>query len=247
MRARPVDIVITAGLLRAFKNPRSVRKLPIFADAIDSIDAKPINALLEPGANSFMKDRPPDMLKLPIEIGLAGHEKIQVVLIPLGHIGPCTTSETSTPVVRFGNLVVGGRHWVPDLVAFRGILPYIPIVFGIRLAGSALFKPSMLVTRVGCYKIQENFHAQLLDLLDEVFHVLRSFEGRADCLPVADTIAIFFQRRGIHWRDSYYINTEVLEVIELADDPLDVADSITVGVFVPRTIRSDGTIGAVRG
>src|SRR5437667_6208669 len=54
--------------------------------------------------------------------------------------------------------------------------------------------------------------------------------GRIDVLVIGDVIAVVAQRRGIEGQQPQRCNTEILQIIELAAQPLEIAAPVVIGV-----------------
>ena len=91
-------------------------------------------------------------------------------------------------------------------------------------------KPRMIDSSVANHVVENDVHATLMSLLKEPFGIVVGTIAGGDFVIVADVIARIVERRVEERVEPDGIHTEALHVIELADDTLQISDTITVGV-----------------
>ena len=65
-----------------------------------------------------------------------------------------------------------------------------------------------------------------MHLIDQLFHIGQRAEHRIDVIVIGDVVAEVFLRRLVSWTDPHNVDTKSLEVVQLRDDPLNVAMAI---------------------
>ena len=111
----------------------------------------------------------------------------------------------------------------------------------------------MLIRGVIDHELGDDPQIAAVRLADKVLEVVHPPVGRVDVLVVGNVVAVVAQRRGIERQQPQGGDAEVLQVVELAAQPLKVADAVVVGVeegldvqliddrvLVPQRVRGRG-------
>ena len=110
-------------------------------------------------------------------------------------------------------------------------LPYIVIPVGIIRRTAALYKPGVFIRCMVHNQVHYQLHPFFMYLCQKPVQVLHGAEHIHDSLIIADIITIVIPRRLIHRGEPYYINSQILKVIQAAPDTVQVADAVTVAVL----------------
>ncbi len=89
-----------------------------------------------------------------------------------------------------------------------------------------LDEPRMLVARVVRHPVEHDPDVAPVRLGDEAIELLEVTEDRVDVAVVGDVVAVVDHRRGEHRRQPDRVDAEPLEMIEVRDDPREVADAV---------------------
>ena len=88
----------------------------------------------------------------------------------------------------------------------------------------------MLVAGVVDHQLGDDLQSSSMSLLEEGLEIRERAEGSVDRGVVGDVVSIIAERRGIERQDPEDVDPQVLQVVELAGQPLEVADAIAVRV-----------------
>ena len=103
--------------------------------------------------------------------------------------------------------------------------PFGPV--GIR---ARLLEPRMVGRRVVHDEVGDHAHAALVRLLDELLEVVDRPVVGMDREEVGDVVAAVPQRRLVHRQQPDAVDAEPLQVVELVDQPAEVAAAVVVAV-----------------
>ena len=217
------EIIVNLGEVSVILHTGCCRQLHLCAgqtfclgDVGYNILAEAVNTHVQPEAHNVL-DLLAHLGVCHVQVGLLFGEDMQIPLIELLVILPCTTLEQTVPVV--------GRRLFSLTLA-----PVVVIVIGIVLAFLALYKPRMLVGGMIDDKIHE--HAQTA-LMSAVKHLLKDIEIAVIGVNIAIVgyiITVVGVRRGVKRRKPYTVNIQRGDVIELAQNAPKVAYTVTVAV-----------------
>ena len=207
---------------------------------VDDVHAEAVDAAVEPPAHHLV-DRRPYLRVLPVEVGLLPGEQVEVVLPRRRVELPHRTGEVRLPVGGLGSrrarLGAGppGRHQYQS-----------------RLALSTLERDS---TNHGCSSDVWLTTRSITSFMPRSC-IAASSSSNCSSVPnvgsmslvVADVVAVVVVRRPIDRRQPDDVDAEVDEVVELVDDPAEIADTIAVAVGeAARIDLVDGRRGPPRG
>lgn len=99
------------------------------------------------------------------------------------------------------------------------------------MALTRLPEPLVLVGGVVYDQIEDEFHSPIVYFLEEFFEVLHRTEICHDGSVIGDVVAVVGIGRVKHRTQPNDINTQVVQVVEFADDAVEVTDAVAVGVF----------------
>jgi len=141
--------------------------------------------------------------------------------------------------------VIGLSHRIPGPVRFLGIDKDYP-GFGELLVGVApdikiaqgrpglclarALKPWVLIGSMVDNEFGDDPQIAAVSLADKRLEVGHPPIGRVDVLVVRDVVPVVAQRRGIERQQPQRGDAEILQIVELAAQPLEVADAVVIGV-----------------
>src|SRR2546429_7665582 len=88
----------------------------------------------------------------------------------------------------------------------------------------------MLIGGMIWHKVQDEFEVALVGLVQQAIQVLQGPEERMNSRVITNIIAKIGHRRRIDGREPDRVNAEPAKVIQLADDPREIAYSISIAV-----------------
>ena len=186
-------------------------------DIDDRVDAEARHALVQPPVDHFV-----DFLAqggvFPVQVGLLFVEQMQIdAVVVAGELCPHAAAEIAAPVVGQLLALVPGTD--VEILSVRAV--------GI-LAGLA--EPLVLIGAVIYHQIHHDGHAALFALGDQALHVLHGAEAGVDIVIVGNIIPLIRHRRTVHRRKPENFHTQLLQLVQLADDAGDIADPVAVGI-----------------
>ena len=183
----------------------------ILARAVNDIDAKAVDAAVEPEAQHVMHGR--DHLRVaPVEVRLLGQKQVQVVLLGVFVPGPgAAGTQRGAPVVRL-------------------IAPDVPVALGVVPRAARLDEPGVLVGGVVGHKVQQHANAAGMRFGDQPVDIDQRAEQRVDIAVVTDVVAGIGHRRAKDRRQPQGVDAQLLQVIEMAQHAVEVTDAVAVAV-----------------
>ena len=191
-------------------------------DQVDDVHPEAVDAPVEPPPHHRV-DGTADLRVLPVEVGLAGGEQVQVVLAAGLVPGPGGAGEHRAPVGGLGARLATGvaGPWRP---------PPVPVALGVLAARARLGEPGVRAAGVVDHEVHHQPHAARVHLGDELVEVLERAEHRVDVVVVADVVAVVVHRRAVDRAQPHHVDAEALEVVEPAQDAAQVTDAVAVRV-----------------
>jgi len=116
------------------------------------------------------------------------------------------------------------------LVLLVGVGPHVELAVRPVRVLAARLEPRVLVARVVHHEVDDHAEVALVRLLEELVEVLDGADLREDVGVVGDVVAPVAQRAGEERRDPQAVDAEPLQVVELLDQPLEVARPVAVRV-----------------
>ena len=101
---------------------------------------------------------------------------------------------------------------------------------GLSLALARLLEPRVVGRRVVHDEVGDHAHAALVRLLDERLEVVDVPVVGMDAEEVGDVVAAVAERRLVHRQEPDAVDAEPLQVVELLDQPAEVAGAVVVAV-----------------
>ena len=80
------------------------------------------------------------------------------------------------------------------------------------------------------YQVHENADITFVSLLKQLIHIVHSSEARINIVVICNIITLICQRRNINWAQPDNVCTQIFQIIQLADNALQVSDSIIIAV-----------------
>ena len=185
-------------------------------DVDDGVDAESSDPLFHPPADVLIYFLP-DLGVLPVQVRLLLMEYMQIKLVRSGQLRPAGSAKIGSPVG--GQLPVG--IFVPQVEELA--------VLSLRvLTGSA--EPLVLVRTVVDHQVHEDRHVPLFCLRDQLLHVLHGAKAGIDGIIVGDIVSLVRQGGPVDGGEPDDIDAQPLQIIQFADDPLQVSDAVPVAV-----------------
>ena len=86
----------------------------------------------------------------------------------------------------------------------------------------------MLIGAVVDDEVHEDVHIALFCLRNQFVHIVHRAEARVDVVIVGNVIALIRERRAVDRGEPDDIDTELLEIVQFADNALQIADAVAV-------------------
>ena len=180
------------------------------------VETEAVDAEVEPEAQ-HLDHRVLHLGVLEVEIRLMVEEAVPVVL---------PAHRVERPVRRLG-VDEDDPHLGVELV---GVRPDVPVALRPGRVVARLLEPRMIRRGVVHHEVRDHADPALVRLLDELAEVLdRSVVGM-DREEVGDVVAAVAQRRRVHRQQPDAVDAEPLQVVELVDEPAEVAGAVVVAV-----------------
>ena len=155
-----------------------------------------------------------------VEVGLVRVEAVPVVLIAERLVGPV------------GLLHVDEHH--PGLgPALVVVVPHVPVGFGVVPALAGLDEPWMVRAGVVDDQVGDDPDAPGVGLVEQHGEVLDGPRLGMDREVVADVVAAVPKRRRVEGQQPDAVDAQPFEIVELGDEPRDVAHPVVVAVEEP--------------
>ena len=180
----------------------------------DRIHPKSPDALFDPEIRHI--DHSPSHLGVcPVKIRLFRKKGMKIILAALFIVFPGRSAENAAPVGRRAPV-------------FLRITPDIPVAFVVALSGRGLRKPCILVGGMIENKIHDDADAAFICLRNQLVHILHGAIGGIDIIIVCNIISVIRLRGNIAGSEPDGANSQIFQVIELRDNPLQVSDAIPI-------------------
>ena len=202
---------------------RVVPQLRVLDEDVADVDAEAVDAAVEPEADDVV-ERVAHVLVPPVEIGLLAQVVVHVVLTGGRVERPRRTAEAAHPVVR------------RRAVRFR-IGPHVPVAMARGARRSRVDEPRVLLARVVRDEVEEHADAPAVRGGDQLVERGEGPHLRLDRAVVGDVVAPVGVRRHGDRAQPDRVDTQPLEVVEMVDDPLQIA--VAIGVRVRERQRID--------
>ena len=192
-------------------------------EAVEGIETEAVDAPLQPAP-----DHVPLVVlharRAPVELGLLLQEGMEVELLARGIPFPARAAEPRDPVVGWQPVSVGADA--------RGVAPQVPVAVGTARIVARRDEPAVGVAGVVHDEVEDDPHAAPMRLRDEPVEIGLAPEQRIDARMVGDVVAEVPAGRWIDRREPDGVDPEAVgaEMVEVGDDPGQVADPVAVGV-----------------
>ena len=213
--------------------------LPVGAGALvevgHGVEAEAVEAHVEPERHR-VQHRVVDLGVVEVEVRLVVEEPVPEVLL---------ADRVPRPVGRLGV----DEDDAGVLVQLVGVGPDVEVAVGTLGVLAAGLEPRVRVTRVVHDEVDDHPDVALVALVEELVEVLDGPALGEDVGVVGDVVATVAQRRGEERRHPQAVDAEPLQVVELLDQALEVADAVAVGVpeRADHHLVEDGRLEPVRG
>ncbi len=193
-----------------------VPQLRVLQDRGDSVDAKACDPAVQPVGHDGVEGRP-NLRLPPVEVRLLAQVGVPVVLAGLLVQVPWGSAEARGPVV-------GGRS-----VGLR-IGPHVPVAVSCGPGGPGVDEPRMAVAGVARNEVHEDPDPAAPGLGDEPVHVVLAPQLGVDRQVVGHVVAPVRVRRDVDRTEPDAVHPQPAQVVEVVDDPSEVADAVAVRV-----------------
>ena len=155
---------------------------------------------------------------VPVEVGLAGREVVQVVGVGGRVVTPCRARrvEMAPPLGRRSPL---GRP------------PQVEIVIGTAARTACGQEPGVLVAGVIDHQIEHHAERAGVGFAHEAVEILHRSEFRRDRPVVADVVTVVGVRRGENGVEPDGVHAQVAHIVQPRDDAAQIAHSVAVAVL----------------
>ncbi len=186
----------------------------ILADRVHGVGPEPVDAAIEPEAHHAVHGLHHRPLG-PVDVGLLGEEQVQVVL------GRALVEGPRRDVLAEGCPPVVGRTAPRCRVA-----PHVPAAVCARGRRTGVEEPGVAVGGVVGHPVDDDPQAPGVSVGQQPVEVGQRPEERVDIAVVAHVVAEVGHRRAVERRQPDGVDTQPDQVVEVAADPLEVADTL---------------------
>ena len=187
----------------------------LLGDQGDHVHAEPGHTLVQPEPHQ-VEHGGRHVGMIPVEVGLLGGEVVEVPLARPLVVGPGRTAEERGVVV--------GRP------AVHPVTPDVPVPVGVVPGGAALHEPLVLVAGVVDHQIDDEADATLGEPGQEPVEVVHGAELGHDPAVVPDVVTVVGVGAVEMGAEPHHIHSQLGDVVEPADDAVQVADPVSVRV-----------------
>ena len=188
--------------------------LPL-ADEVYHVEAEALHALAHPEAHNVL-DFFPHRGVLPVQIRLGLVKEVEVVFAQLGHILPGVAAELALPV--------GGR----SAVGLAGAEDVVVLIH--RVPGQGLLEPLVVGGGVVEHHVQHDADVVGLRLVYQLLEVGHGAISGVNGPVVCHVIAVVVLGGDEEGGEPDVVHTQLLQVVQLGGDPLQVPQTVPVGV-----------------
>ena len=186
-------------------------RVRLFADQLDDVHAEASDPLGDPEIHHLI-DLVPQGWVSPVQVRLLLGKEVKVILPDLLIVFPGTAGKSGLQVI-----------WplTPDVVV---------VLWRIRML-SGFHEPRVLVRRVVDHQVHYDPDSPLFAFRDQFFHISHGSVLRVDLLIIGNIVAIVDAWGLVDRTEPDGVNAKLLQVVQAADDPLQVANPIPVAVL----------------
>ncbi len=195
---------------------RVVAQFRVLVEAVRHVDAEPGHAAVEPEPEDLVERLVHPRLP-PVQVGLAGQEIVQVVLLRRLMPGPGRAAGGVQPVVR-------------RRAARARVGPDVEVPVRRVAAGRRVDEPGMGRACVVGHQVEQHPQAAFPRLGDQPVHLVHGAELGMHAQVVGDVVAPVLIRRGHGRRQPDAVDAEPGQVVKPRDDAAEVAEAVAVGV-----------------
>jgi hypothetical protein len=185
---------------------------------VGHVDTEAVDSSVGPEAQGGAEVGP-DLLVVPVEVGLFGREEVQVPL-PVRDLLPRAAAEDRRPV--------GGREFA---VLAAAVAEHIAAAGGGTGGGGQRFlEPTVQPRSVVGHDVDHDLQAQPVRLGDHRVEVVERAQARVHVPVVGDVVAAVGEFRGVERAEPEGVDAQCGQVAEALGDALEVPEPVTVGV-----------------
>ena len=194
----------------------AVRHLLRLGDHADDVHAEAVDPLVAPPGHHVKHFFAYPGI-VPVQVRLFCGKKMQVVHAGCLVILPCRAAEAGTPVV---GRRLGVFAFAPDIVIAVRVVPGLP----------ALHKPSVFIRRMIDDQIHDDLDSAFVCGRQQRVKVRHRTKFVHNILIVADVVSVVVIGGLIHRREPDHVDPQIFQIVQPADDSLQVADAVAVAV-----------------
>ena len=196
---------------------RVVAELGVVEEIVDRVEAEAVHPTVQPEAQ--VGQRPVlDLGVVIVQVGLAGQEVVQVILLAPRVPGPGGAAKDRQPVRRRRAIMAGVG---PDIPVGLRVQPVLP----------AFHKGRMLVGSVAQDLVDDDLQPQLMRAGDKGVEIGQRAKDRVDVLIIADVIAHVLHRAAEEGREPDRIHAKRSQMLQPPGDAGQVADPVAIRVL----------------
>ena len=138
---------------------------------------------------------------MKVQIWLRCQKIVQVILLAAGVPLPGAAAKNTQPVV--------GR-----VAVIFGVCPDIPVRLGVVTAGTAFYKPRVLVGAVRQHLVDHHLEPQVMRTLQQLFEIGHVAEHRVNIAVIAHIVAKILHRTFEKGRQPNGVNTQLGHIVQ---------------------------------
>ena len=160
------------------------------------------------------------------------HQRIRGVEVGLEIVEAVEEPGAGFLVVAPGRFLHAGKHHALVGAGRLFVGPDIPVAMRGILCSARRLEPGVLVRGVVDDEVDDHADAALLAAMGELDEIAERAVARIDAVIVGDVVAVVLARRGLKRHQPDRGDAESMQVVDAAQQPLEVADTITVRVHI---------------
>ena len=194
---------------------RKALKIQILLDIDDGINPEAVQPLVQPPINHAVQ-----LLQhpgiFPVQIRLLLGKHVEIIIIRSLHLFPGAATKIAAVVAR--GLAIFS-------LAEIEIIPVLPL----RVL-QGLLEPLMLVRAMIDDQVHHDIHIPLVSLRQKLIKLLHGTKNPVNLLVISNIIALVHKRRLVNRGNPDNIHPQLLQVVQLADNPPQITDAIPIGI-----------------
>ncbi len=153
---------------------------------------------------------------LPVQVRLLFVKNMQVLSVRSRQVVPHRPAKIRAPVRGQLTLCL-----LPEIK--------VPAVFPVRIL-TGFPEPLVLIGTVVHDKIHQKIHPTRLHLRNQPLHIFHCAKARINLIIIRDIIPLVRQRRLVARREPDNIYSQILQIVQSADNARDITDAVSIGI-----------------